>query len=203
MSTREQAEAELGPYLEKLRKCITYGWDCWEELGKLAPSLKVSLSSRSRASLISDWVLTAVRREFTGIRGVRLQEVRGFPELIVKTRYIIRFKKLDRNGRSRNVLTRAQREWFSGQMSLLPNDIPQEEATRIVAGYVLDLFGTEMARILVTSPVGTSSVAWILDLTKDPGSNVVQLDRGKKAPKPPSVASKQKKTTEQDDDSGA
>jgi len=198
MITQEQAEAELAPYMATLRKCIQSGWENWVEFGRVAPALKAPVSTRGRANLISDWVCNTVRHEFARLRGVRIIEARGFPELIIKERYVIRFKKLDRKGRSRNILTKQQRDWFNGQLSF-PGMSP-EDVSRLVAGYILDLLGTEMERVLVTCPIGASGVAWSINLDSPSASNVIELHRSVKAPKPPAVRSKKRKLNDARDE---
>jgi hypothetical protein len=102
------------------------------------------------------------------------------------------FKKLDNKGRSRNILTRAQRNWFEQQLTL--PEMPRE-AEKLIAGYVLDELGTEIERVLVTYPTSVSSVQWLLGLgDTDEGTNILEMPRTPSAPKAPSIRSTKRRT---------
>jgi hypothetical protein len=200
MTDKDDAETLLQPYFNDLRACIESGWHRWAEFGRLASALRAPLGTRTRANFISDQITTCVRSTFSNRQGVRIVDRRGFPELVIRGRYVIRFKKLDHHGRSRNILTKAQREWFRQQLSL--PDLPPA-AQRLIAGYVLDELGTEISRVLVTAPVSAKEIEWKIELTDDGASKVVEMPRVARAPQPPTVRSAERRSAEGDTDETA
>jgi hypothetical protein len=114
---------------------------------------------------------------------VRVVDSRAFVELVIlRARLIIRFKKLDKRGVSRNILTDAQRSWFEGQAKL-PEMLPA--ATKLIAGYVLDELTANLSRVLVTLPDGPSAVMWKLDLPEAGGATIIEIPRRPEEPKAP------------------
>ena len=184
---RDDVEEALRPYIRAFGDCLRAGFEAWREIGKLAPAQRVHLKPRTRANIISDHIGVAVRGTFGQMRGVRVEDRRGFPELIIQNRFVLRFKKLDKKGRSRNILTKTQREWLDAQM-VLPNMPP--EAKRLIAGYVLDALGTEIERMLVTAPATAKSINWMFDIdSDDTANNVIPMPRTPIVPNAPTVRS--------------
>jgi hypothetical protein len=199
--SKDDAEDSLQPYLPQLRECIQYGFDAWIAFGLKAPELKACLCARTRASFIYDHIISRVRVVFSSARRVRIVDRRGFPELVIRNRYVIRFKKLDSKGRSRNILTRQQKLWFEQQLSL-PEMPPAAE--KLVAGYVLDMLGTEIERVLVTCPKDASQIEWMINLSDGDGaSNIVPMPTSPRAPKSPNVRSTRPKKQSKDDPESA
>lgn len=194
MNSKETALEHLAPYKEALRECIEAGFNAWRELGRLAMQLRIPLDARARASFIFCHIVFVVRQRFSDVPGVRLMEKRGFPELVIKGRFVIRFKKLDKKGRARNASTKQTRLWY-GQFDL--PDMPPE-AVKLVAGYVLDLLGTEIERVLVICPVSTSAVEWMVDLGEPGAATIVEMPRRPKKPKSPPVRSTKREKSEED-----
>ncbi len=199
MIDKDSAEQALRPYFADLRACIVGGFKAWMELGRVAPALRVPCSTRTRAGFIYDHIVSCVRATFAGRRSVRIIEKRGFLELVIKNRFVLRFKKLDAKGRSRNILTRQQRLWFEQQLTL-PEMPP--EAEKLIAGYVLDELGTEIHRVLVTQPASATAVDWLLGIDGD-DTNIIPMPRTPRKPKAPSVRSTKKRTSERDGDESA
>ncbi|MEA2561337.1 MAG: hypothetical protein QOH06_2841 [Acidobacteriota bacterium] len=188
------AEIDLGPYLSALHECIASGWQAWELFGEIAPALRLPLTNRTRANFIYDHITTGARARFADLKRVKISENRGFLELLIASRYIIRFKKLNKSGRSSNIQTKQQLRWFSIQLEL--PDMPPA-AVRLIAGYQLNLLGTEVANVLVTRPVG-SVIEWSFSLA-DSLSNVKQFPVH--PPKPATTKSTRKtKKDEKGDD---
>ncbi len=135
------------------------------------------------------------------MHGVRVEDRRGFPELVIDNRFVLRFKKLDKHGRSRNILTPAQRAWLDAQM-ILP-DMPPE-AKRLIAGYVLDALGTQIERMLVTAPANVKTINWMLDIEPDDNpNNVFQMPRTPISPNAPTIRSTMANTNQNDGDESA
>jgi hypothetical protein len=190
MTTQDRANEVLGPFFPKLRSCIERGFQAWQELGRTNPDLRVPLKPRTRANFIYDHICSAAFAEFANAKGVRLTTNRGFLEIIVNREFVIRFKKLDHKGLSRNILTASQFKWFNGQETLFDMSV---DTQRLIAGYVLDLLGIELQQVLVTCPNGVSSIEWKIAL--GPNENkVVKMPDATRKPKSPTVTSRQKKT---------
>jgi len=152
---------ELHPYLDELSGCIRAGWVAWEDLGTREPGLRLPLGPRTRACFVYEHVVFAIRQRFTNRPGVHINERRGFLELLIGSKYLIRFKKLNKNLQSSNIPTKQQKRWFDLQLEL-PDMPPQ--AMRLVAGYRLNLAGTEIEQLAITQPVGRK-IRWALDIS--------------------------------------
>lgn len=194
--TREDVEKALAPFTASLRECIVYGYSKWQEFGERAGDLRAPLDGRARACFINRHIVARVAAAFADNHAVRVVDSRGFVELVLlKARLIIRFKKLDKNGVSRNILTAAQRSWFEKQAKL-PQMLP--DATRLIAGYVLDEITANLSRVLVTLPDGPSAVMWKLELPETGGATVIEIPRRPQEPKTPGVRSRKRKTEQSD-----
>jgi hypothetical protein len=189
---RDNVQKALGPYAARLRESIVYGHSKWVEFGKVAGDLRAPLDARTRACFINRHIVARIQAVFADDNSVRVVSVRGFIQLVLlKSRLILRFKKLDESGRSRNILTRNQRLWFSPAAKL--PETPAE-AMRLVAGYVLDVVSAELTRVLVTLPNGPSAVMWIIELPESGGATVIPMPRRTpKQPAPPRVRSRKSK----------
>lgn len=190
--TREDVEKALAPFTTSLRECIVYGYSKWQEFGVRAGDLRAPLDGRARACFINRHIVAQVSSVFSDNHAVRVVDSRGFVELVlIKARLIIRFKKLDKRGVSRNILTPAQRDWFEKQAKL-PEMLPK--ATRLIAGYVLDELTANLSRVLVTLPDGPSAVMWKLELPESGGATIFEMPRKPQEPKAPNVRSRKRKT---------
>lgn len=194
---KDDIEKSLGPYSARLRECIVYGHDRWHAFGVTAGELRAPLDSRARACFIYCHIIARVWAIFADDNSVRVVNSRGFVELaLLKERLIVRFKKLNKNGISSNILTRAQRRWFEDHQKL-PEMPP--EATKLIAGYVLDEITANLSRVLVTLPNGPSAVMWKIELPEDGSTKVVEMQRQRREPKAPPVRSRVRKKQDQDD----
>lgn len=192
--SRDDAEKSIAPYAERLRACIVHGYEMWQEFGKVAGHLRAPLDGRTRACFINRHIVASVGATFADDHSVRVVDARGFVELVIlKARMIIRFKKLDKNGQSRNILTPSQRLWFEQNVQL-PEMPPR--ATRLIAGYVLDEITANLSRVLVTMPDGPSSVMWRIELPEAGGASILEMPSKPQTPKAPTVRSTRKKKDE-------
>jgi hypothetical protein len=117
------------------------------------PDVLVELSPRSAANCIYDHMVAECERRFIGRSDVRLLDIRGLKLwLIGEDRHhtVLRWKKMDEDGRSRNYPTK-QAQDFDRQQQLpgLPA-LP----VRIAVGYLLDPSGTSVRRVQVARPNG-------------------------------------------------
>ena len=189
---RDDVQNAIAPYAARLRESIVYGHEKWVDFDKVAGDLRAPLDARARACFINRHIVTRAQTVFADDNSVRIVSVRGFIQLVLlKSRLILRFKKLDQQGRSRNILTRNQRLWFTPAAKL--PEMPHE-AMRLVAGYVLDVVSAELSRVLVTLPNGPSAVMWVIELPDTGGARVLEMPkRTPQQPTAPSVRSQRKR----------
>ena len=95
-------------------------------------------------------------RRFVGRQGVRPIEIRGLKLwLFEQANVVIRFKKMDEDGRSRNYQTK-QAKNFDTQREI--QGLPPKPV-RLTAGYLLDRTRTEFIRTQIARPDGRD-VMW-------------------------------------------
>lgn len=166
---RTEAEARrlLGPYFSDLVAINEHGFREWERLGGLDRTLRASLSPRARANFIYDHMVAEARRRLGGKPGVVLCDNRGFLTIHIGSEFVIRLKKLDARGKSRNVPTRQQWLW-SRQRHMF--GLGQE--TRVTAGYQLNALATGILDIKLVCPNGGGN-AWGFSVLKE-GDNGTQ-----------------------------
>ncbi len=87
--------------------------------------------------------------------GVKPVDVRGRKVWVVGDHAVIRIKKMDEDGRSRNYPTKQDKEYDLGVP--LPG-LPQP-AVRVTVGYLLDPTATQVERVQVSRPLG-KSINW-------------------------------------------
>lgn len=194
---REDVGQALRPYAERIRTAIVHGHEKWSEFGEVAGELRAPLDARARACFINRHIVTKIQTIFADDNSVRVISERGFIQLVLlKSRLILRFKKLDEHGRSRNIMTRNQRLWFS-PAAKLPEAPPK--ATRLIAGYILNVVTADLDRVVVVLPDGPSATMWIIELPDTGGTNIIEMPkRTPKQPTRPPVRSKKKQTDEND-----
>lgn len=170
--SEDAARNLLSPYRDLLRQCIKEAWEAWEKFGKVAADLRAPLGNRSRASFVYDHMIANVRKKFDDLPNVRIRDKGGVTILDIEGKVCIRFKKLDKNRKSRNYPTQ-QHLMFAMQMEL--PGIPAKQTT-LITGYRLDLFETTIDEICVTCPVG-KKLRWYFSIEDDGFSNVRPIDR--------------------------
>jgi len=168
----EEAHQLLAPYTPRLAACIRAGWSRWEELGKESPKSQLPLRTSTRASFVYDHIVDAARLEFTGDTDVIIADDHGFLTLTIKQRVVLRFKKFRNDSLRTSGIPTAQQQRFELQLQL-PGMPP--EATKLVAGYLLDEYQTSIALMAVTCIDGPS-LEWALDISDEaePEDQVVE-----------------------------
>jgi hypothetical protein len=153
---RSEAEAKLHlrPHLDDLIASIRHGFAEWERIGTTERAFRAALGPRTRANVIYEHIAQEARRRFEGRQGVVLTNKHGFLTINIGSDFILRFKKLDAYGQSRNVQTK-QQKLFSLQMQMFGLG----DETRITAGYQLNALATEITDIKVVCPDGRRN-AW-------------------------------------------
>jgi hypothetical protein len=121
------------------------------------PEVLIEHTPRSAASNIYDHIVAECERRFYGHKDVRSLDIRGLKLWLIgeDQHTVIRWKKMDEDGRSRNYPTK-QAEDFDRMLDL-PGLPPAP--VRVSVGYVLDPSGTSVQRVQVARPNGRA-VDW-------------------------------------------
>lgn len=111
---------------------------------------------RAQANCTYSHMVAAADRHFGDRPDVRALELRGLKVwLFEKPSAVIRFKKMDEDGRGRNYPTKQAKD-FDAQLEL-PGLPPKP--VRLTAGYLLDMTGTQFVRSQIARPEGRT-VTW-------------------------------------------
>jgi hypothetical protein len=111
----------------------------------------IELDVRAQAACTYAHMLAEGDRRFVGRAGVRPLDIRGLKVWHFEgSDVVIRFKKMDEDGRTRNYPTK-QAEAFDRQMELPGLPVPP---IRLTAGYLLDVTGTVFVRSQIAMPSG-------------------------------------------------
>lgn len=122
-----------------------------------APKVLIEHSKRAAATCTYDHMVAAADRKFLDRDDVKPLTIQGLRLWLLgrDQHTVIRWKKMDEDGRSRNYQTK-QAEDFDKQMEL--TGLPPKP-TRITVGYLLEESGTGVARVQLSRPNG-KNVDW-------------------------------------------
>ncbi len=125
----------------------------------------VELDVRAQAACTYAHMVAEADRRFVGRPGVRTLDIRGlklwhFEDADV----VVRLKKMDEDGRSRNYPTK-QAKTFDRQMELPGLPSPP---LRLTAGYLLDATGTGLVRSQIAMPLGREA-DWCIAIVPEEG----------------------------------
>jgi hypothetical protein len=136
-----------------------------------APADLIELDSRAQAACTYSHMLAEAYRRFDGRSGVRALDIRNLKVWhFEQADVVIRLKKMDEDGRSRNYPTK-QAKAFDGQMELPGLPSPP---IRLTAGYLLDATGTELIRSQISLPLGRE-IEWCVAVV--PETKRTEADR--------------------------
>ena len=134
--TEDETREVMGPYQERLAAVLNRAFARWRSL---PPEHAVDASSRSRASLVHDYIAAEATSEFLGDDHVTVSRKRGTVVLVFAGKVAVRFKKV--TGTSLRYCvgpTRRQHAIHNQQLSLADTDITLTWAT---AAWRLDSLG--------------------------------------------------------------
>jgi hypothetical protein len=122
-----------------------------------APDVLVEHSPRAAATCTYDHMVANADRRWTERNGIIAHDVRGLKVWIIGGgTVVLRFKKMDEDGRTRNYPTK-QAKHFDRQLPLPGLPAP---AIRLTAGYWLDETQTEFIRAQIARPIAPGVTAW-------------------------------------------
>lgn len=128
---------------------------CRSSFGKYRgypPEILIEHDARAAANCVYAHMLADAERRLSVRTGVVFKDVRGLKLWLVDDAAVVRFKKMDEDGRSRNYPTKQAKDYDRG--TTLPGLPPP--AVRLSVGYLADPTATEVLRVQVARPQGRS-----------------------------------------------
>jgi hypothetical protein len=120
----------------------------WETYRRYPAEIRVEHSSRAAATCTYDHMDAEAARRLLGRAGIVQKDISGQKLWIVEDKAVVRFKKMDEDGRSRNYPTKQARTFDRG----LPLPGLPTPAVRLTVGYLLDITQSEYVRTQVSKP---------------------------------------------------
>ncbi len=140
--------AVLQPYLSVLTASVRRAFTTYQDL--YPDRVKAAHDNTAAAKNVHRHVLEEVELAIIDLSGLAMVDARGLMVLNIHDRLIIRFKKMDEEGRSASYPTQQQRD-FDRQLPL--PGLPMA-ATRLTFGYEPDLAFSAIVRVLAACPLG-------------------------------------------------
>lgn len=117
----------------------------------------IELDTRAQAACTYCHMASEADRRFLDRAGIRLLEIGGLRLWFCKEAdAVVRFKKMDEDGRVRNYPTKQAKD-FDGGFDLPGLPMPP---VRLTAGYLLDATCTTFVRTQIARPIGTKRTMW-------------------------------------------
>lgn len=153
MCSESEARRIIGPDgAEQLVDIVIGGWDQYRADGR-------PRRSTPRANVVWDNMMDLAESSFAARDDVEVVPNHQSQGFILKGRLLLRFKKIDRNWRPRNVQTKTQiRLAETGHFDGMPEDL-----VALTCGYQLDPTESEIQHVRVLRMV-KNSLEWSIDL---------------------------------------
>jgi hypothetical protein len=153
----ESVMRRLEPFLDEFSAIATHAHTTYRTYPN---AVLVEHTTRSAANCTYDHMVAEAERRFVDRSDIRPLVLSGLKLWLIGTdsldmHTVIRWKKMDENGRSRNYPTKQAKAF--DLMDDLPGLPPQP--TRVTIGYVLDASNTQIMRVQVARPNGRN-VDW-------------------------------------------
>lgn len=180
MDKKESSLAVLKPYIPMISQAIN---EAISEFDR--DPLKLFYCRRTRSSAINDLITHKAMAKFFNNPGVRVRTRSGCTYFIIRDRFLLRFKKLNKNLQTSNIPTN-QSNLFLQQDSLF-EELP-DPMTNIFAGYTWDTANNNLSGIYLTCPLGkTNEWAYPVSLTV---AEIIPITI--KSPTPPNLPAKKR-----------
>ncbi len=142
------------------------------------PQHMIEHSPRTQATCIYDHMVAEAERRFARHDGIQQLDIRGLKLWVVAQHTVIRFKKMDEDGSTRNYPTRQAKDF---DMNLALDGVPPKPI-RVSIGYLLDPTETSVQRVQVARPNGKRRVDWCAAIVptlarQDDGKAWVEITR--------------------------
>lgn len=149
---KEYVQELLDAYHDDLIGAVMAAWGRWERFTE-EDRKDLAFHPGRRANVLNSFILAEGRRRFRDT-SVIIHETVGTTTFLFEEQVLARFKKLDRDGGSRNYPTARALDWN------LQQDLPGIPGLgRVDVGYVLNEQETGLERILVAHPLG-EQITW-------------------------------------------
>lgn len=156
LSTEDEVRSVLLPHHQTIATVFASAWKRWQAL---PPSDRAALSHpRCHANSIWGLAVDDARAAFAGDPRVEIEDKGGTVNFRFEKKVLVRFKKLNRHGRTRNFATQLNLK-FAAQVTIAGFT----DAIRVHVGYVLNALKTEIDFVKVSCPAGRR-VAWTYDI---------------------------------------
>ena len=150
----DETLAALGTVLDEFDQVARHAHTTYKGY---SPDILIELDSRAQAACTYAHMLAEIDRRVPRLPNVRPMEIRGLKLwLFENANAVVRLKKMDEDGRSRNYPTKQAKDFDAGEN--LPG-LPMPPV-RLTAGYLLDPTGTVFVRTQIARPVGRKSTMW-------------------------------------------
>lgn len=114
------------------------------------PEFRIEHDPRAAATNTYCHMLAEGERRLLGRKGIVLCDIKGLKAFVVGEDVVLRLKRMDEEGNSRNYPTKQAKDFDRGVT--LPGLPPP--ATRLTVGYLADPTGTAVLRVQVAKPAG-------------------------------------------------
>lgn len=168
----DEVQAVLGDFEIRLRSILESAWGEWQTL----PS-RGSLSPRSRASIVFDFIKRRALEEFLDDPNIRPLPKGQTIHFLFGDRVLLRFKKANSSGLGSNIETQAVLEFIDPQLQLV--DLP--EIYRVEACYHLDKLATKVALVTVSARQRNRRL-WSYEMRRPQSGIVVPLPPAPQSP---------------------
>lgn len=119
------------------------------------PEILVEHDTRANACCVYSHMVAEADRRFLGKKSITSLDIRGLKVWVFGDHSVIRFKKMDEDGKSRNYPTKQAKDFdYGNQLPGLP-----EPAIRLSVGYLPDPTGTSVRRTQIARPAG-KGIEW-------------------------------------------
>jgi hypothetical protein len=142
----------LGGWLEDFDSIVRTGYQAYRSY---SPEHLLEHDRRASAACIYCHMTEEAERRFSNRHGIVGKNIRGQKLWIIGQEAIIRFKKMDEDGKTANYPTKQAKDFDAGK------DLPgiPKPAARLSVGYFQDETETEIKHVMVSRPIGRS-VEW-------------------------------------------
>lgn len=145
--TMTDAMAALDPILDDLDGICRGGFAKYR---RYSPEFLIDHDARAAASCIYCHMVSDAEARLLDNASVMAKEIKGLKVWVVGEVAVVRFKKMDEDGRSRNYPTKQTRDYDrQAQLPGLP-----APPLNLVVGYLPDPTGTDVVRVQVARPLG-------------------------------------------------
>jgi hypothetical protein len=119
------------------------------------PKVRLEHDRRAAAACTYSHMYEEAIRRWTDHAGIKGVDIRGRKVWVVGDHAVVRLKKTDEDGKSRNYPTKQDKDYDRG----VPLPGLPEPAVRVTVGYLLDPTQTQIVRVQVSRPMG-KGILW-------------------------------------------